>query len=97
MDNEDEMADELFRHYLKIGALRSFVDETGETVYGITEQTKELAPELYEEWVKDIDEALMDLFQKGLVDVSYDEELNAIFSLTEDGQVIFDREECADQ
>lgn len=45
---------------------------------------KVVAPELYQAWINDIEETLMDLYQHGLVDVDYDEDLNARFKISDD-------------
>ena len=45
---------------------------------------KVVAPELYKIWMEDLESTLMDLYQHGLVDVDYDEDLNARFKLSDE-------------
>jgi hypothetical protein len=40
-------------------------------------------PELYKEIMEDIDSTMLDLFEKGLVDIEYDENLQAMFKVSE--------------
>ena len=70
--------DGLMDHYIEIGAVTvNGIDPTGNFIYVVTDKAKEVAPELWEVHHDMIDEALLDLFDKGLIDVEYDEELNA--------------------
>jgi len=82
---EDGMSD--LDHYLDIGAIEMVgVDESGEFILSITEAAKELAPELWAAHVNHIDETLISLYKKGLMSVEYDENLDATFSLNEEGK-----------
>lgn len=46
---------------------------------------KEVMPAMYDEIMADIDKDLMQLYQAGLVEIEYDEDLNAMFKLTQKG------------
>jgi len=82
---EDGMSD--LDHYIEIGAIEVVgVDEGGEFILSITEAAKELAPELWAAHVNHIDETLVNLYEKGLMSVEYDENLEATFSLSEEGK-----------
>ena len=73
--------------YIEIGAIEVVgVDEGGEFILSITEAAKELAPELWVAHVNHIDETLINLYKKGLMTVEYDENLDATFSLSEEGK-----------
>ena len=49
------------------------------------DKLQEVMPELYAEIMNDIDEDLMKLYEMGLVELEYDENLNAMFKATEAG------------
>jgi len=66
-------------YYIEIGAVDiSGVDKDGEILFTVTEKAKYLAPDLWEAHVKFIDKALLDLFNKNLINVEYNENLEAI-------------------
>ena len=44
-------------------------------------------PELHAVMQQDMDQVLVDLYQQGLIEVSYDENLNALMSISEQGKV----------
>ena len=89
-DPSDEEHRELMEYLLSEGAaFFDGFDEDGEAMYGFDmEILEEIMPELYQALQNDIDEQLLDLFQKGLLEVSYDEELNANFVISEEGKRI---------
>lgn len=67
------------------------VDETGEAVFKFNlERLKEVMPPLYDEIMADIDEDLMKLYKEGLVELEYDENLNAMFKISEKGRKLFE-------
>jgi hypothetical protein len=45
---------------------------------------KVVAPELYEAWMADLEDTLMDLYKHNLVEIDYDEELNARFKISDE-------------
>lgn len=63
------------------------VAENGEAVFRFDlDKLKVIMPELYKEVMADIDKDLMMLYEKGFVEMEYDEDLNATFRATEEGQ-----------
>jgi hypothetical protein len=88
-DNEDDIDERhqrLFNHYLEIGAIElAAVDDDGEFVYEVKEIAKEIAPELWEAHTAFIDKQLMSLYDAGLVEVEYDENLEPTFSISDEG------------
>lgn len=83
--DEDEYSEKL-AYYLSIGAVELVgVDEDGEIIYEITEKAKTEAPELWEMHQEYVDEALIGLYEEGLLTVEYDDNLEAKISLTEEG------------
>lgn len=87
-DYEDEQyAMERIQHYLEIGAIRlAGYNGDGEAVFELNEAvTKNLAPELWEAHMEYVDDNLLNLFEAGLMDVEYDENLEATMHFTEEG------------
>lgn len=85
----DEERDEemQMQHYLDIGAITlEGIDENGEFIFAIQESAKEIAPELWEAHIRYIDESLLKLYEAGLMQVEYDENLEAIIHLSPEGQ-----------
>ena len=81
--------DETLDHYIEIGAVEvAGIDEEGEFIFKVTEKAKELAPELWEAHAEHVDEVLLGLFEKGLLSVSYNEDLEAEIELTPEGKEI---------
>lgn len=65
------------------------MDESGEALFKFNlERLKDVMPELYDDIINDIDKDLMKLYEQGLVDLEYDEELNAKFKLSEKGEEV---------
>jgi DNA-binding PadR family transcriptional regulator len=80
------MNDDMFNHYLSIGAIElSGIDSDGELTYAITSKAKKIAPELWQAHTEHVDNMIKSLYQDGLIDVEYDENLTAYFRLNEDG------------
>jgi hypothetical protein len=76
--------DQMMEHYVEIGAVTvNGIDKTGNFIYVITDKAKELAPDLWEVHHEMIDEALIGLFEQGLIDVEYDEDLNANMKISD--------------
>lgn len=81
--------DESLEHYLEIGAVEiAGIEDDGEFIFKITPQAETLAPELWEAHQEHVDGVLVELFEKGLLSVEYDEELNAHIQLTEEGKAV---------
>ncbi len=82
-------SDEKLAYYLEIGAVSlEGIDENGEMIYSITELAKDLAPELWEAHTEYVDRSLMELYEQGLVEVEYNENLEATLHLTEEGHKV---------
>ena len=87
MDEEREEEMQL-EHYLEIGAISlAGMDENGEIIYAIEDKAKEIAPELWEAHIRYVDESLK-LYEKGLLQVEYDENLEAMLHISPEGQKI---------
>ncbi len=88
---KDPDDDYLFQYYLEIGAIEiAGMDSDGELIFKVTEYAEEVAPELWETHTKYVDETLIDLFNKDLISVEYDEELKATISLTPEAYKIIE-------
>jgi hypothetical protein len=84
MSEEEEMMQEL----IEAGAMIVHgVDEFGEIIYKFNmEILSVFAPPLYEKIMEELDEDLMDLYKMGLVDIDYNENLEASFSISDKGK-----------
>lgn len=84
----DEERDENMEisYYLEIGAISlEGMDENGEMIFAINEKAKEIAPELWQAHIQHVDESLLKLYEKGLMQVEYDENLEATLHLSQEG------------
>ena len=73
-------------HYIEIGAVDiAGMDEEGEILFSITDKAKDLAPELWDAHQKHVDESLMELYKRGLIEVEYNEDLEAGIKMSEEG------------
>jgi hypothetical protein len=82
MDEDDSRLE----YYLEIGAIEiAGMDESGEIIFAITEKAKDVAPELWEAHQTHVDEKLIELLKKGLIRVEYNENLEAMISMSEEG------------
>ena len=88
-DDFEFNSDEKLEYYMSIGAVElAGVDPTGEFIYKVTDLAMELAPELWTAHEEYVDQSLVDLYEQGLLNVSYDENLVATIELTEEGKEI---------
>lgn len=84
--DEDREDDLKLAHYLEIGAIEvAGMSEDGEVIFAISEDAKEIAPELWESHMQYVDKTLMELYEKDLIKVEYDENLEATITLSEEG------------
>ena len=84
MDNEDKM-----EYYLSIGAIElSGMDEDGELIFNITGKAKILAPELWQAHEEHVNESLVSLYNKGLINVTYNDDLEAIIEMSDEGKKV---------
>ena len=86
--NEDDEIDSLISDLVELGALvDNGVDAYGETTYTVNaERMREVYPAFYDLFMEEMNETLLSLYDQGLVNIEYDEDLNAHFSLTEEGE-----------
>ena len=84
--NEEEYIEKI-KHYIEIGAIKfAGHDEYGEIVYEINEKvTKSLAPELWYAHEDYVEDGLLDLLGRNLMNIDYDENLQATMLFTEEG------------
>ena len=84
MDEDEKLA-----HYLEIGAIEVVgIEDDGEFIFKVNESAKDLAPELWEAHEDYINDTLLELYEKGLISVSYDESLEAMIEVTPEGMEI---------
>jgi hypothetical protein len=82
-DSDDKMYE-----YLQMGAIEVVgIEDDGEFIFRITELAKDLAPELWEAHVEEVDKVFLELFDLGLISITYNENLEAEFQLTEEGKM----------
>lgn len=89
-EDEDDM-DDYVDYLISEGILEEDgFDEDGDVTYTYNfEKMKEKDPDLYEIIMAEMNENLLRLYELGFVKVDYDENLQAHFSATEDGQEFF--------
>ena len=81
--------DDALDYYIEIGVVEiSGIDEEGEFIFKVTPKAKDLAPQLWEAHEQHVDEVLLGLFEEGLLNVSYNENLEAYIELTDEGKQI---------
>lgn len=82
MNSEDKM-----EYYISIGAIElAGMDEDGEFIFNITEKAKVLAPELWRAHEEHVSESLVDLYKKGLISVTYNDDLEAVIEMSDEGK-----------
>jgi predicted transcriptional regulator len=88
--NEDEHIDELIDDLVTMGALiKNDKPVNGEITYNINpERMQEVMPSFHELFMEEVEETMLDLYEQGLVRVEYDENLRALYSLTEEGEAV---------
>jgi hypothetical protein len=82
---EDQPTEEEFIGYLEDAGALEWVgmDKDGERILKPNmEVLAEVYPEMYYDLLEDLNETLMGLYDKGLVEIDYDEELEAKFKLS---------------
>ena len=85
----DEEFEKQIDHYIEIGAISiEGVDQDGEIIYAVNEIAREIAPELWESHQEYVDRGLLDLYSRGLIQIEYDENLEATIWLSEEGKQI---------
>lgn len=80
---------ESIEHYIEIGAVTlQGVDEDGEFIFAVSEKAKEVAPKLWEIHTAYVDDMLIQLYEKDLISIEYNENLEAIITLSDEGRKI---------
>jgi hypothetical protein len=84
--NEEE--GQLFEYLLEVGALEiDGVAEDGEIMYKVNSaKMQEYCPEMLEVMHEDLEDSLLTLYKEGLVDMQYNENLEAIFNISPEGE-----------
>ena len=86
MEDYEDSDDARMAHYLEIGAIElAGVDESGEMIFAINEIAEEIAPELWQAHMNYVDRNLVELYEEGYIQVEYDENLEAMISLSKEG------------
>lgn len=88
-DPNDEVHQSIMENLVLEGAaILDGVDENGEPHYVFDmDILEEVSPELHAAMQEEVDLVLLDLYQKNLIDVTYDENLNAVLIYSEQGKV----------
>ena len=88
-DPSDEEHRQIMDYLVEEGAaIFDGIDEDGEPIYKFDMNVlEEISPELYQAMMDDMDKVLIELYQKGLIEISYDEDLNASMSVSPEGRI----------
>ena len=74
----------MIQYLLSIGALQwAFTNEDGEEIYRLTPDAKELVPNLYDEHIKDFNSIVFSLWNKNMIDLTFDEDGEPLIGLNE--------------
>ena len=86
----EEETEQVIEYLVSQGAAEwDGIDQSGERMFKFNMPVlKEIMPDLYAEIMGDIDNTMLDLFQKGLIDIEYDENLEAMFKISEQAREI---------
>ena len=72
--------------YLEMGAVElTGMDEHGEFIFQITEKAKDIAPELWNAHKEHVDRSLVQLYEAGLIKVTYNDNLEATIEMSKEG------------
>jgi hypothetical protein len=89
VEDYEDSDDNRMAYYLEIGVIEiAGMDENGEMIFAINDSAKELAPELWQAHTEYVDRSLIELYEAGYVKVDYDENLEAMISLSKEGYEI---------
>ncbi len=78
--------DEKLSRYMEMGAVElAGMDKDGEFIFQITEKAKDIAPELWEAHQEHVDRSLIQLYEAGLINVTYNDNLEATIEMSEEG------------
>jgi hypothetical protein len=85
MSMAGEISKEDIEYFVAIGVLEfSYIDENGDHIYSLTDKAKEIAPEFYENQMKTLNATVFSLWNKGIIDVIFDESGDTMIALNED-------------
>lgn len=87
-DDKKEQINEIINYLIERGAVELYgMTDDSEVTYKFNmEVLEEIMPEFYSMIMEEIDNDLLDLYKMGLVDISYDENLEASFSMNDKGR-----------
>jgi hypothetical protein len=91
-DNSDEETEMVIQYLVDNGAAEwDGIDQFGERMYKFNMPIlQEVMPELYDEIMLDIDETMLDLYKRELVEIEYNEDLEATFTISEKAKSMLD-------
>jgi DNA-binding transcriptional ArsR family regulator len=90
--SEDEEISRVIDELVAAGALEIDGMYHDELTYRVNLNVmEEIFPEFFKVHMEEVDQTILSLYEKGLVDVEYDENLVARFSLTEKGEQVTDQ------
>lgn len=79
MDNEDEQVESIFEFLVQTGAIElTGMNSFGEPAYRVTEKCEEIFPEFYKVHKESISQMANDLWQRGLVDITFTDDAEKI-------------------
>jgi len=89
VEEYEDSDDNRMAYYLEIGAIEiAGMDENGEMIFAINDSAKDIAPELWQAHMDYVDKNLIELYKSGYVKVDYNENLEAMISLSKEGYEI---------
>jgi hypothetical protein len=91
-DGFEEETEEIIEYLVSQGAAEwDGMDEFGERMFKFNMDTlKEIMPELYRQIMLDVDNTMLSLFNDGLVDIEYNENLEAMFKVSDKARAILE-------
>jgi hypothetical protein len=87
-EQDQRHEDEYFEYLLEVGAFEiDGINVDGELMFKPNpEKMKEYAPEMFAIMQQDIEDSLIDLYKEGLVEIEYQEDLEPLFRMSEEGK-----------
>jgi hypothetical protein len=88
MESNDQEVERYTEHLIELGVLRlTSVDSEGEPIFNVDiEKAKEFAPEFLSQHYKDIEDSLISLYERGLVEFDIEGPGKIVWSLTDEGR-----------
>jgi hypothetical protein len=79
-----EIEKEDIEYFLAIGALEfCYTNKDGEEIYKLTKEAKIIAPEFYYDQIKELNSVVFSLWNKGVIEVSFDDDGDPLIGLPE--------------